>query len=225
MFWKILWLWGGLIYLCTGAADAGAWPRGKGKIFVSSSASLTWPTGRAFEYPDIYGSGYAEYGVSKRLTLGLDLGSSDAMQPNRLKAIGFLRYSLSDPSARHQFALDLGAGTHLGDGVLRIGASYGTGLELLSRSGWLSIDTNMLFNPAAKGSTRALDATLGVNLNKGKFMGQFSAYQAESGATSFSFTPSYAHKLNDKRHVEIGVTFDLQGAPEPALKLGVWQDF
>lgn len=225
MLWKNLLLSGCLACFAANAASAGAWPRGKGNVFLSSSSSLSWPKGRAFEYPDVYGSSYAEYGLSDRLTLGADVGSADATRVSRLKAIGFLRYSLSDPAARHQFALDVGGGKHLGTPHVRIGASYGTGLELFNQSGWLALDAHVLFDPKSQKTTQALDMTLGVNLNKGKAMGLLSAHRAQSGATIYTFTPSYVRALGPRRHIEIGVTFDLSGSPNPALKLGVWQEF
>lgn len=213
------------VCLCTQHANAGAWPRGKGKVFLSASGSLTWPKGRALEYPDIYGSTYAELGLGARLTLGLDLGSSDATRPDRLKAVGFVRYTLTSAQSRHQFALDLGAGKNLGQNTIRLGASYGTGLQLLGHSGWLSVDAHMLRETASGALTQTFDATLGLNTQRGKLMALFSAHRAAQGQSTLSLTPSYAHKLNDKSHLEIGLTFDLRAGPDPALKLGVWQEF
>ena len=202
-----------------------AWPRGKGKAFTSSSASSTWPDGRAFKYPDVYGSGYTEFGISARFTLGFDLGSSDSTRPDRLKVVGFIRYTLTDPQSRHQFALDFGGGTYLGQGVVRLGASYGTGLQMGNRSGWLSVETNMLKGMKTQQITHSIDATLGLNLERSKLIRLLSIHRAATGQSTFSFTPSYAHELKGGRHVEIGVTVDLDGALNPALKLGIWQEF
>ena len=223
-FYKVLAV-GLLICVSAQQSLAGAWPRGKGNAFISSTASMTWPSGRDFDLPDVYGGGYFEYGLSDRLTLGVDLGSSDATRPDRLKAVGFLRYTLTNAQSRHQFALDLGGGQNLGQNAIRLGASYGTGLKILQRSGWLSIEAHVLGNPKNLQSSQSLDATLGVNLEHGKLMALFSAYSAPTGQSTLTLTPSYAHKLPGKRHLVIGVTFDLRGAPDPALKLGVWQEF
>ncbi|MEP5154862.1 hypothetical protein [Planktotalea sp.] len=211
--------------LLTEQTSAGAWPRGKGKVFLSYSSSLTWPDGRPLELPDIYGGIYAEYGLSKRLTFGLDVGSPDATRPNRLKAIGFFRYSLSAPSAAHQFAFDVGAGKYLGEPVVRIGGSYGKGISLFSRSGWMSLDAHMLVVPSSRATTRSIDATLGVNLPKGKAMGLLSMHRSATGDSTYTFTPSYAYQIDAKRHIDIGVSFNLDSGSDPALKLGVWQEF
>lgn len=215
----------GMIVAWVQPLHAGAWPRGKGNIFASSSASFTWPNGRAFEYPDIYGSAYVEYGLGDRVTMGLDIGSPDATRPSKLKAIAFMRYTLSTAQSRHQFALDFGAGKNLGNGMLRLGASYGTGLQLMERSGWLSIESHILYDIKSGKSTQNLDATLGINLERGKLMALLSAYRAPTGQSTFSFTPSYAHELSSARHLEIGVTLDLSRGADPALKLGIWQKF
>lgn len=225
MRWKDFFLCAAALFLFAVQANAGAWPRGKGKVFVAFNGSFTWPNGRAFEYPDIYGGGYAEVGLGKRLTLGLDLGSPDYTRSSRLKAVGFLRYSLSAPDAAHQFSVDLGAGNYQGDPVVRLGASYGKGLALFSKSGWISMDANMLINPSSRDTTSAIDATLGVNLEHGKLMGLLSMHRSATGTDTYKFTPSYARKLSDKRHIEIGVTFDVKGRSDPALKLGIWQEF
>jgi len=115
-------------------ADAGAWPRERGKTFVSSSASARWPDQRPLELPDIYGSVYVEHGLGARITLGLDVGSSDATRKDRLKTVAFLRYTLTPSSSQHQVAFDIGGGTHRGADVLRLGASYGTGFTSFERN-------------------------------------------------------------------------------------------
>jgi len=161
---------------------AGPWPRGEGNVFLSSSAFLTWPAGRVPEAPDIYGSGFAEYGLTDRLTLGLDIGSPDYMNMDRLKAVGFVKYSLSAPEAIHQVALDLGGGTDQGTGVIRLGASM-------------------------------------------KYIAQLSAMRAYDGADYISVTPSAVRKIGKHLHLEIGASFGIRNKPDPALKLGIWQEF
>lgn len=213
--------------LCVAAsmATAGAWPRGKGKTFASSSASLTWPDKRELELPDVYGSSYLEYGLSKRLTIGLDMGSPDATRPERLKTVGFLRYTLTNENSAHQIAIDSGGGKYLNTDVFRLGMSYGLGFQTLKKNSWISIEAHTLRMTSNTQAAYSLDATYGISLEKGKIMGQFSAYQAFDKARNISLTPSYAHDLGNGRHLEIGVTVGLLGKPDPALKIGIWQEF
>ncbi|MGH1577379.1 hypothetical protein [Planktotalea sp.] len=225
MHWRTFFsLLSALLIACQ-SLHAGAWPRGKGKVFASASGIFSWPQGRAIELPDIYGSGYAEFGLGQRLTLGLDLGSSDATLVSKLKAVAFVRYSLSDADARHQFALDIGGGQYLGNPVLRMGGSYGTGLQFGKLSGWYSMDVHSLINPNTRASTQNLDASLGVNLSKSKLIGSFSAHRSDTGKRTFTLTPSYAYQINKSQTIEMGIVFDLKRTSDPKLKLGVWQEF
>ena len=61
-----------------GHASAGAWPREEGSLFVSSLARLSWPqdttTWTSYEPTGEYYTLYVEYGLTERLTVGLDLG-------------------------------------------------------------------------------------------------------------------------------------------------------
>lgn len=83
----IIWL------LLSCPALAGAWPRGKGNVFVASSTYVL-PSGA-------YTGLYAEWGVTERLTLGLDLGRGVSGQD---KAVAFVQAPLIRPVAGHHFA-------------------------------------------------------------------------------------------------------------------------
>ena len=204
---------------------AGPWPRGEGNVFLSSSAFLTWPAGRVPEAPDIYGSGFAEYGLTDRLTLGLDIGSPDYMNMDRLKAVGFVKYSLSAPEAIHQVALDLGGGTDQGTGVIRLGASYGRGWSLMDTPGWFTLSGVALYAPERNENTFGLDMTVGVSSGDMKYIAQLSAMRAYDGADYISVTPSAVRKIGKHLHLEIGASFGIRNKPDPALKLGIWQEF
>jgi len=216
-----------LFALCLVApgADAGAWSREKGKTFIAGSGIATWPDDRDFELPDIYGSLYIEHGLGKRLTLGLELGSPDVTRKARLKTVGFLRYALSPPDKQNQFSIDGGIGTYLDKDVLRFGASFGRGLSVLERNSWVSVDANILVTPRKAKTAIALDATFGVSLKHGKIMGQLSGYQGFDKKQFLSFIPSYARDIGKGRHIEIGVVIGLHEKPDPALKIGIWQEF
>lgn len=205
--------------------SAGAWPRGEGKVFISASGSFTWPEGRALELPDIYGSNFLEYGLIDRVTLGLDLGSADITRADRLKAVGFARYTLTRPDAPNQFAIDAGLGQLNGASVVRLGVSYGRGFQSFGLNSWISIEAHSLYDPKGRAFTSSLDATYGVGLARGKLMAQISGYRSFDHAQSLSITPSYVLDLGKGRHLEIGSRIGLRGVPDPALKIGIWQEF
>lgn len=206
-------------------AHAGAWPRGTGNVFLSSGGLLTWPRGRAFEYPDVYGTGYAEFGVSPRITLGLDLGSADATRAERHKIVAFMRYSLSASGAPNQLALDIGGGRYLGKPVLRAGLAYGRGFSIGAQSGWLTLDWTVLHETGTTTQVHSIDATFGVSFPRSKLIAQLSGHQSASGLQSASITPSYVREIGKGRYIEIGAVLGLKGKPDPALKIGIWQEF
>lgn len=206
-------------------ASAGAWARGKGKTFVSATAILTWPKGRALEYPDVYGGLYIERGLGPRLTFGLDIGTSDATRPSRLKAMGFMRYTLTAPDARLQFALDIGAGRYLNAPALRLGAALSSGVSLGSKQGWISLDAHALHQIGTSKTAITLDATFGVSMERSKLMAQLSGFRSLDGRRSAQITPSYVRQIGKGRFFEIGASIDLKSTPDPVLKIGVWQEF
>lgn len=124
----------------TGAA-AGAWPREPGHGFVSLGYEVTTLqeelNGDVAPQLDGYTTFYAEFGITPRLTGGIDYGGDETAltadlqdlyhrqtgaealpAPNRAAIpnlrtwsnIVFLRYALSAPDAKHRFAVQLGAG-------------------------------------------------------------------------------------------------------------------
>lgn len=214
-----------LICLSPFAGQAGPWARGDGKIFASSSIFLKWPNGRDFDRPDVYGAAYVEYGVSGRITLGIDAGSPDYMDTSRTKAIGFLRYTLTPSDARHQFAVDLGAGVDNGDALARIGLSYGTGWTLGTLSGWVTLDGFGLHAPQTDVTKAAADLTVGVTAQNMKYMVQLSASQTNAGQQTAAIKPSVVRKINKSTYVELGAVFGLINKPDPELKIGIWKEF
>ena len=223
---KAIWL--GLTWLLCATPSlvfAGAWPRGEGKMFVAASAEMTWPDGRALELPDIYGATYLEYGLRPHVTMGLDIGSADITKSERLKAVGFVRYTITQGSSPYQIAVDAGVGTFSGQNVVRFGASYSKGLSIFARDAWVSLDANTLRTTQSAQFASSIDATFGVTLKRGKIIGQISAFQAFDRTRNVSFTPSFAYYLGKGRHLEIGARIGLSGKPDPALKIGIWQEF
>ncbi len=225
MNWVSFLILGCVLCLSAPHANAGAWPRGKDKTFVASSATLTWPDKRELELPDIYGASYLEHGISARLTMGLDMGSPDATRPERLKTVGFLRYTFTPQTSPVQLAIDGGGGRYLGTDVARVGLAYGLGFKSFSKNSWIAVDAHALRSVRDTRTAYSFDATYGVALSGGKAMAQISAFQAFDEIRTIKLTPSYAHDLGLGRHLEIGVVLGLRAKPDPVLKIGIWQEF
>lgn len=206
-------------------AESGPWPRGKGHVFVSSSAFATWPAGRSVELPDIYGTAFAEFGLTDRVTLGLDFGTADYQKSSRSKAIALVRYTLSAPGASLQSALEIGGGMDQGRTVLQIGGSLGRGLSIGKTSGWATADAKLLHSPSIDETAYGLDLTVGINQPRTKYIAQLSALQSYSGKPFVSFVPSVVRQIGKHSHVELGASIGLKNKPDPALKLGIWREF
>ena len=201
--------------LCSGPVWAGAWPRGKGNVFVAASTYAV-PSGA-------YTGIYAEWGVTGRLTLGLDIGRGVSGQD---KAVVFLRGPLIAPRAGHHLAWELGAGMIAGDRVLRPGLSWGKGADLAGRSGWVALDllTEIRIRTAAI-DTKA-DVTLGLNINDARKIMLQLQMGAQFGDEPFlRLVPSMTFAVGKRGQVEIGLSQSLRGDFETGLKAAYWINF
>ena len=84
-----------LCLMLPGSAVAGAWQRETGRVFVATTIRLGWPqditTWTSMEPTSQYNTVYMEYGLSPRMTLGLDLGRAVS---GASKAVGFVQIPL-----------------------------------------------------------------------------------------------------------------------------------
>lgn len=204
-------------------AQAGAWPRGKGEGFVSASIRPSWPqdlaqwqsrtpTGKYLTF-------YLEYGLTERLTLGLDLGRSVS---GTGKNVTFLRYPLLDPEARLKASAELGLGKIDGETVLRPGVSLGLGLS----SGWLSADGLAEYQVASGKTDLKLDLTWGWNMAKDrKLILQMQSGAPHGGPAFARFAPSVVLPLNKRVQIELGGAWGLSGDTSLGLLIGVWTQF
>jgi len=215
----------GLIAVLGSSVQAGAWARGEGKSFASVTAFATWPAGRAPEMPDVYVSTYAEYGLSPRLTFGLDLGSADYANPDRHKALAFVRYTLTEASSANQAAIDFGAGRDEAQPVVRLGLAYGRGMQMNGHNGWFSAEATGHYAPQSNQHALSGNITVGISAGRMKYLAQVSGSQAYSGLQTATFTPSVVRQLNDRMHLQLGAAIGLKNKPDPALKVGVWIEF
>jgi hypothetical protein len=205
LFWLVL----------SGPLWAGAWPRGKGNVFASGYTYAV-PSGT---YTGLYG----EWGLTDKLTLGIDVGRGVSGQD---KAVAFLRAPLIAPLAGHRFAWEIGAGRIAGDTVIRPGLSWGKGLDWAGRSGWVALDTVAELRTNSLAVDAKADLTLGLNINDArKLMVQIQA-GAQFGDTPFlRIVPSMTFALSDRSQVEFGISQSLRGDYETGIKAALWWQF
>jgi len=202
------------------AAQGGAWPRARGEGFLSASATVEGPDEAGFLRESF--SLYAEYGVTARLTAGVDL-NGDRLRMS--KAIAFLRWPLGRAPREAKLALEIGAGQVEGENALRPSLSIGRGISIGERQGWLNADTRaILFTDGT--TAYETDLTAGLSLGaRVKAMVQIQAGVPAQGRNYLRLVPSVVYETRPGRHVELGVTEPLSGGGERGVKLGLWAEF
>lgn len=197
-------------------ASAGAWPRAEGTTFLSFSAEFGPESGAA-----PYSAVYAEYGLTERLTLGLDAGvSGDSLD----KGVLFARVPLGRAQGGTKLAVELGLGVTGEMAVLRPGLMAGRGLTMGDMSGWIALDTLAVIGKSD--TALSTDLTLGVNLStRLKLILQLQSGHRMTEMDYLKFAPSVVYERKPGQHLELGVLAGLESAGDFALKLGMWRHF
>lgn len=207
-----------LIMLAATPALAGPWLRAEGTGFSATTAEVA-PSDR--HGIDLYNSVYAEYGLTPRLTLGLDGGGDTAGNGN---ALVFLRFPLREGRhSRMAAELALGARWSLTEltPLVRPGLSWGRGIALFGYSGWTTLDATLTIPGGGGTILPKLDAMIG--LNQSDRLKLMLGLTLERPGTTLS--PSFAYRVWDKYHLTLGLKLRSAGAGEHCLTLGFWQDF
>lgn len=232
------WLLGALL---GPAAQAGAWARAPGEVFLSFSSNLqadadTLASGLADA--SRYDSLYLEVGLGRRLTFGAEYGQGEFTR----EAMAFLRYTLTRPEAGWQVAVDLGAGRRevdqLGErDLLRAGLSLGHGFARDApgwpgwsgrgrAEGWMALDAVAVQDTTLDTMRWKAEATLGLTLATGHaLMLQLLAEEWPGNDVSYGINPSVVFRLGDRSNVELGMRATFAGQEAYGLELGIWHRF
>jgi hypothetical protein len=218
--------------------QAGPWARAPGEVFLSfsqdmSSSAEALATGTM--EVNAYSSIYAELGLGRRLTLGLDLGRGDYTD----EAILFLRRTLTRPDARYQVAVDIGYGERrvevLGDSrLMRVGLSFGRGfdaaalnwLPLELTGGWIGLDAVAVYDLTRDEQRWKIEATLGLRpTERVSLMLQVIAEDWPGADVSFGLNPSVVFQIREGTSIELGARTSFDDNPQIGLELGLWHQF
>ena len=213
-----------LFLLCAPAVSAGPWLRTPGTVFSAVTTEIAPPKPTAFA-PDLpvefYSSVYAEYGLTHRITIGLD-GGADGFGNGQ--ALAFIRLPLSE-SDYGRTAAELGVGARWSltgiTPILRPGLSWGRGLSLFGRPGWTSFDATLTIPTQGAQPIPKLDAMIG--LDAGKRMKLMLGLSLERPAPTLS--PSIAYRLSKTFHVTLGLKLRGDKTRPHAMSIGFWQEF
>lgn len=213
---------------------------------------LTLPEARDFSFQD-YGftSLYFEYGLTDRLTVGVDAGSEDT--DHAFQWIAFLSASLVPQDWRFQASVEVGAGMreytdtyYFGSGpdeyfvgntrkfvekdraesVLRPGLLMGFGFDSWLGPGWATLDLRQEVRER-NGTAKKADVTVGVNREGGHLMylqAQYSDYPGND--PNLRLVPTFVYRLTDHFSIESALLYDAWGSGDRiGLRAGVWFDF
>jgi hypothetical protein len=215
-----------------GMAQAGAWPREKGQVFVSVEQAFDWrPAFDGSTERSGYASAYAEYGLTPRLTLGAKAGM--AVDRSYHEALAFARLPLLGTDGANRFAADAGAGARwLADGtvepVLRSGLAWGRGYSSRWGDGWIGVEGTWTRAVVSGESHVNLDATVGLNAPSGAhYILQLRGYDDAKG-TVYTVAPSYVRRVTDRLKAQVGATWRPGtdgGEATRGLFTAVWVEF
>ena len=215
-------------------AQSGAWLREKGAVFLAWSNSISTLSTSPFATDT---SLYAEFGLTKRLTIGFDgyLGASGAAS----EAYLFMRMPLGRKTRPSHMALTFGLGvksipnpwgTTTEQALAKIGFSWGRGLK----KGWLGVDGSVetvlassIFVPGQAGTSYSADFTWGQKPNdRLMLIWQLQTGKSTNGPTYAKFSPSLVWSFGGgKSSIEVGLVKGLTGDNSQSVKLGFWKSF
>ncbi|QDY68824.1 hypothetical protein [Qingshengfaniella alkalisoli] len=225
-------------------ASAGAWPRGAGHAFLSVAYEGTARKDaldqdrlqetegevETFSYSAIYG----EFGVSDRVTLGIDIGTEGERftQSN----IVFASVSVGPADWRHQFALELGVGNReiptfgLQRGetetVFRPGLSWGYGFDSRVGPGWAALDLRQEIRQTTDETALKADLTVGVTPDdKWQYFVQFQGNHYPHEDPKLRIVPTAVRHYTDWLALESALLVETHGGNQLGARIGLWFTF
>lgn len=203
---------------------AGAWLREKGTGFASLSFGAT-------QFSETTNALYIEYGLTDKMTVGLDISAFTNAQ-NVRNGFGnlFLRRALGPTDRPSKWAYEIGVGGLWGNEMQRptvkTGISWGRGFQVRDRSGWVNIDAAYVYEPTLGDHVTKFDATLGMELG-GITSGLLDLTLSHEKSDTFgAFEPSVLIRpKQSKFSIKVGAQIPFDEQEKTALKLGIWRSF
>lgn len=217
----IFWIWLGLAL----PAHAGAWLREEGAGFLSFGVTFFEldDTGERFEEQSLF----AEYGLSETLTIGLSGSLIDGMGG---EGQVFLRLPIQTRDGPSQVAAEFGLGA-TSDGIIvdpyvKTGLSWGRGIQVQDRNGWINIDGNAFIGIDGSDNRMKIDTTVGLTLNdRFQIIGQ-SFVELTEGEDSHTILPSLVLKpAQGRTSYVVGYEHRTGARASKGVKFGLWRDF
>lgn len=206
-------------------ASAGAWFRDEGGGFLSFGSTLfeLEATGEQFQEQSLF----AEFGLRGDLTIGTSASIIDGLGG---EGQVFLRLPIKSPESDSQLAAEFGLGA-TSDGIntdpfVKTGLSWGRGITVQDRNGWINVDGNAFIGVDGGGNRIKIDTTLGLTLtNHAQIIGQSFA-ELTPGADSHTILPSLVLKpAKGRTSYVVGYEHRTGARASRGIKFGLWHDF
>lgn len=220
MMVRILVLALGVLLFCNDPALAGAWPRAKGDSFVSAhvSSETESPTDITLV------SGYGEYGLTNRFTLGGGL-DYDVTQKDIPFAQIFGRWHFPDSEGALRKALSLGIEGNEENQFLTPAFHLGRGFETALGPGWLDVEFSAQVSTDTWGSDFGAYALVGLKPHKRVMTMMALDVLTVGDSVQINAIPSVAWEFGDGRHMHLEWTRAVEGAIKDEVALGLWLEF
>ncbi|PZX15192.1 hypothetical protein LX81_02495 [Palleronia aestuarii] len=172
----------------------------------------------------IYSTFFAEYGLTERVTLGLDAGYD--WESDSWTTLGFVRRSFNTDGP-NVWAVELAAGparSWNGEAarVLRPGLHWGRGTAW----GWLSAESYAVFRSDLDRPAWKLDLTAGWNWSeKASWVLQVQNAAYPGADPTVRLAPSYVREVRDNVRVKLGAVADVTGREDIGVSLATWIEF
>jgi hypothetical protein len=224
-----------LASLCIGAqAEAGAWPREKGSTFLSFSHAASTGTTTLLT-PEFqinnYTSVFAEYGLTEKLTIGLNAGFGGDDDYSVQAGYVFARHPVWSDDSGHRVAAEIGFGLVEDEPDGRQnrvipGLSWGYGFESRWGGGWAGIEASADYRIQSGETAWKGDVTLGLKPTENWML----ILQVQNGLYPdaeplMRLAPSVVRKLGGRAHLQFGAFAGLVGDDSIGAKTAIWFSF
>ncbi len=204
-------------------ALAGAWLREHGTAFTAIGATVR---GNRETLPDLESKAYAEYGLTPRLTLGLDYNDIRGKSGH---ALLFLRFPLGRTDGRMRYGIELAAGRHRHQrqwaSMYKIALAAGRGFKSRWGNGWMALDAAYERRAGLSDPTFKLDAVVGLSSGwRIRPLIKLETAQVSGRPLSWSFTPGLMFDIRRNTWV-LGLERRSAGIETIGITLGLWRSF
>ncbi len=202
---------------------AGAWLREKGNGFMSTSSTL-----RAVSPVADYEFGlYADYGLTSRLNVGIDIYETPGFSGH---ALLFIRRPLRSLGAQSKLAMELGLGSHHQyqnwRPMYRLGLSWGYGFDNWFAPGWIAVETAIEHRDGQPGPLFKFDAIAGLSSSdRIRPMLQLETAIAKNLPFQWKLTPSLLIPGKGNSTWVVGIQQRSFGTARTGLKVALWRRF